>query len=150
MREFLRLLSILCFAVFFAKKTSAQSWSDGYYLSNNACIKWNPAWLTWSDSVSWNECQPFMKHNATNQNWEFWAYGQFYSNPLQVCQSWGTSCIGLCMYQNFWFQCPFGQVLDLKTRIWVDNCNLNYQILINNTVMRLKNIWNFIWHYFIF
>ena len=37
------------------------------------------------------------------------------------------------MYQHFWFQCPAGQVLDLTTNTWVINCNLDSQILINDT-----------------
>ncbi|CAI2378198.1 unnamed protein product [Moneuplotes crassus] len=76
-----------------------------------------------SNITECTRCEESMVKNSTSGLCEYCPDGEFYDYTLSQCTSCGTSCIGLCAYQQKCFTCSPSEFLDLDTLVCKSSCD---------------------------
>ena len=76
----------------------------------------------------------------SKQHRQLWAYGEYYSDPVNSWLSWNGSWRSAWAYQSIWMQWDSTQVFDLASFSCVDSWNSTTSVLISNSQYSISSV----------
>ena len=109
----------IAFSFLKSLSVSAQSCLTGYFSQNGVWTKWATSWYTCTNATEWETCYNKILNNSTKL-WEFWPYGQFYSDQVDMWIDWKGSWRNEWGYQSEWY---LKEGEKLKKLLWNEKWN---------------------------
>ena len=70
-----------------------------------------------------------------------WAYGEYFSDPVNKWLSWDGSWRSTWAYQSIWMQWNSSQFFDLTSFNWINSWDTTSSILISDSQLAISSVW---------